>query len=255
MPPPRPGRVSPTRRRPRPCPPRRGPAPSRRPASIAQVAVASEPATAVLHGRRPPYPGRPGGPGSSCGWCPRAPGIPGPPARARWRSRARLWSRVLPKPMPGSTHTSATPAAAAAAGPVGQEGTHLGHHVVVGGGLLHGAGRPLHVHGHPPHPGLGRHRPQRGRDVVHERGPGRHGGLGHGPLHGVDRHPDVRRQRLDHRHDPAQLLGFGDGLGPGSARLAPHVHDVGTLARPCRGRGRWRRRGRGSGRRRRTSRG
>ena len=32
------------------------------------------------------------------------------------------------------------------------------------------------------------------------------------------------------RHHPAQLLALGHRLGPGSARLAPHVHDVGALA-------------------------
>ena len=64
-----------------------------------------------------------------------------------------------------------------------------------------------------------------------KRRPRRHRRLGHGALDGVDRHPHMRRQGLDHRHHPAQLLALGHRLGPGPARLAPHVHHIGPLAR------------------------
>ena len=157
-------------------------------------------------------------------------GSPVPTIVGRPRSSDRLWAAVLPKPMPGSIHTSPTPASRAARALLHEEALHVGHDVAVAGMGLHGARRPLHVHGHPPRTAGQRHRPQRRRDVVHQGGPGAEGGLGHRRLDGVHRHPHVRRQRLHHGRHPAQLLGLGHGLGPRTARFAAHVHDVGPLA-------------------------
>ncbi len=124
----------------------------------------------------------------------------------------------------------AHPGGAGPGRPLQHEAVHLGHHVAVAGVGLHGAGLALHVHGHPAGAGLRRHLPQRGRDVVDQRGPGADGRPGHRGLGGVDR--DTRAgggQRLDHRHHPGQLLVEGHRGGPGAGGLAPDVDHVGPL--------------------------
>ena len=105
-------------------------------------AVASEPSSrsSGRHGAVAGPRGEPvGGPeqppeGSPCGWCRRHRASPSATSSSRWRSRVRLCSAVLPKPMPGSIQISVTPAGSAAAGPLGEEGRDLGDHVVVARG-------------------------------------------------------------------------------------------------------------------------
>ena len=130
------------------------------------------------------------------------------------------------------------PGGRGAADPRGQLRDHLAEQVVVVRGLLHGAGRPLHVHDDERRPGAGddvaetRVEAQR-RDVVDDRRPGCKGRLRHGGLRGVDahRHAGARGQLPDDGHHAAQLLLLGDRFGAGARRLAADVEDVGPLAR------------------------
>ncbi len=104
---------------------------------------------------------------------PTTTGRPSPTIAGRSRSRVRLWSTVLPKPMPGSNRTFARVDAGPPGGgePVEQEGRHVGRHVGVGRVGLHGRRRAPHVHQDDRHPAGGDQRQHRrvvpaGRDVV-----------------------------------------------------------------------------------------
>ena len=126
----------PPRRGPAPCPPRPpGPRP-RWPASPRPVLGAGPACRRARRGRARPRKRLRLVPTST-------PAQPAAAAAAtssgRWRSSDRLWAGVLPKPMPGSTQTSPTPAARAARGPLEHEAVDLGHHVAVAGVVLHGA--------------------------------------------------------------------------------------------------------------------
>ena len=121
-----------------------------------------------------------------------------------------------------------------APGPLGQEPSHLGHHVVVARvGVGHPGGQ-ADVGGH--HRRLG---PSRRGEVVgigeaadvvaHHRarlvGGGGHAGA---PRVDRDRHVEPPRHRLDGRDDPVELLGLGH-LRPGTGLDPAHVEDVGPL--------------------------
>ena len=119
-------------------------------------------------------------------------------------------------------------------GPLEHEAVHLGHDVVVAGVVLHGAGLALHVHGHPARTGVGRHLPQRGRDVVDQARPGGDRRRRHLGLERVHREPGTPRrggagQRLDHRHHAGQLFLDRHRLGARARRLPADVDDVGAL--------------------------
>ena len=227
-------------------------------ASMAQVAVASEPASRSSTGRGLAARGaaRPGAPGSPCGWCRPAPGSPSATSSGEVAQQGQVVgrrscrSRCRGRPRPRRT-----PASSGRRGPLGQEGRAPRRPRRRSGGRpAWCAGVALHVHGHPADAELGGHRPQRGRDVVDQRGPGRHRGLGHRRLDGVDRHPDVRRPAPRPPGPPGAAPRRSDtGSAPGRVDSPPTSTTSAPSAIMLEAVGDGRVRGRGSGRRRRTS--
>ena len=153
------------------------------------------------------------------------------------RRSSRLWSSVLPKPMPGSSQTrsSATPAADGEREPLLEERLHVRDDVVVARIVLHGARLAEHVHQAAVHAGVGHQTRElrleaEGRHVVHDRRARVDRGAGDLDLRRVDR--DARAHRggaLDDRQHAADLLVGRDGLRPGTRRLAADVEDVRAL--------------------------
>ena len=205
--------------------------------------------------RRQTHRGSP--PGSPCGWCP-----PGPGSRSRRTRRGGPGGRgcardVLPKPMPGSIHTSGTPAAGGRVRASDERIEHLGHDVVVARVVLHRGRLALGVHGRPGHAQLGGDGPVGGADVVQERrarGDGRPSDRG---LAGVDatrgrpRRPMPRTTGTTRRSSSSS----DTGAAPGRVDSPPTSSESAPIGEEAHGRGRWRRRGRRTGRRPRTSRG
>ena len=209
---------------------RRGPAPSPPPG---RRPTPPPPATPPA-GRRPPPATPPSAvtrPRNVLRLAPTSTGQPVAASDRVARSRARLWAAGLAEPDPGVDPDLLHARVPGRRGPLHQERPHLGHHVVVGGSLLHRPGLAPHVHGHPAHarPGRGRHRPQRRRHVVDQGRPRRHRLLGHRRPPGVDRDPHVGGQGLDHGQHPPQLLVLRHRLGPGPGALPAHVDHVGAL--------------------------
>ena len=130
------------------------------PWTIAHVAVASEPAnrssvgTGFGHG---PSDAASSARGSACGWCRPAPGSPASTSSSRWRSRLRLCAAGLAEADARVDPDLVDAGGAAPRAPLGEEGLHLGDHVVVAGVDLHGAGRAPAVHGDPADAELGGH--------------------------------------------------------------------------------------------------
>ena len=121
-------------------------------------------------------------------------------------------------------------------GPLHQVLGDLGHHVVVAGGVLRGAGRALHVHDDDPDSTLGRHSDHCGiaepGDVVDNPRTGGDGGAGHGGFAGVDGKNGFGisfGKNLDRGEDSPQLLLFPHLGGPGTGRFAANVEDCGTF--------------------------
>ncbi len=219
------------------------------PCHIAQVAVASEPSrrsSTGTGGRSALCPRRPqrrrrrgGGRGSPCGSSRRRPGSRCSTSLSRLATRARLCSSVFPKPMPGSTHTSSTPAADRRLRPVAKEARDLAHDVVVARGRPASSRIALHVHGHEAdaRPGGRGDLGERGRHVVEQRGPGGQRRLGHLGVSGVDAHPHPAGEGLDDRDDAAHLLGRGrPASAPGRVDSPPTsttAAPAAAMARPC----------------------
>ncbi len=115
-----------------------------------------------------------------------------------------------------------------------QEGPDFGHQVRVAGGFLHRFGVPLHMHQAQPgmalRDSLDRPRLAEAPDIVDQVGAGIERGAHHVRLVGVDRQrPAAFAQRLDDRHHPIQLLLPPERRGPGPARLAADVDEVGPF--------------------------
>ena len=171
---------------------------------------------------------------------------------ARWCSSERLCAVVLPKPMPGSTQTSPTPAARARRGPLQHEAVHLGHHVVVAGVGLHGARRRPACAWPPspaPRPAATSHS-EAEMSLTRVAPAATAARATSGLTVSTDsRAPRRRGQGLDHRHDPAPAPRLGatgsapgrDDSPPTSTTSAPSA----TMLEPVRHRApRWWRRGR-----------
>ena len=83
------------------------------------------------------------------------------------------------------------------------------------------------MHGHPPHTTFRRHRPQRGRHIVDERGANPHRSGSHCFRPGVNgdanRATECVSESFDHRDHPAEFLVGADGVGARPGRLAADV--------------------------------
>ena len=166
-------------------------------------------------------------------------GRPSATKRSRWRSRVRLCSTVLPKPMPGSSRicSSRTPCDEGEGQAFLQELEDLQDDILVARFLLHGLGLPLHVHEADGAACLGddvRHVgvAAQGRDVIDDRRAGGQGAARHFRLRRVhaDRHADALGQGLDHGHHAAQLLVRLDRVRARPRGLAADVDDGRALA-------------------------
>ena len=156
---------------PAPWRPRRGPAPSA-PRCEGPGGGGQRAGQAV----RPPGPAcrrprRPGRPRKLLRLVPTSTGYPVATSSSTAASSWRLWSTVLPKPMPGSIQTSATPAAARPGRP-GRPGTRSPRppRRRRGGRPACRPGCPCRCMATQPTPCCGGHRPQRGRHVVDQGG-------------------------------------------------------------------------------------
>ena len=226
----------PTRVRPAPWPPRRGPGPCPRRQRWPRWPWPASPASRSATGAgRAVRARRPGRRGSACGWSRPGTGVAGSADQVGEVAQqgAGCASTVLPKPMPGSTQTSATPAAGRLRGPSTQEGRGpRPPRRRSGGRPAWCAGVPCMCMATQPDPAAAAATGHSEAETSLTRvAPGGHRGLGHRRLDGVDRHPARRRRPGPRSPGPpgAAPRRRGTGSAPGPGRLAADVDDVGAL--------------------------
>ena len=159
----------------------------------------------------------------------------------RWCRRVRLWSNVLPKPMPGFHPDLADSVSQRQRGSLKHKAEHLGYDVVVVRRRLHQSGVPCNCRASPPirQGPLGRHRRRRSEPTsasLTNVAPAANGSHCHLGFDRVDGDPHRLGQPLNNRHNPGQLFPAETGTAPGlldSPPTSTMSAPASAIAKPC----------------------